>query len=184
MKKFLLLALLCGVLFANTAYSAQPEDALISRHDDSVYLVLRVEDVPSLMKWVLSREHFDLFGPLVLGAKAQALSFGYDFVTHLLEVLPIRSAVVVTGTTRANLKKRLPEPFFQGAFTVAPGFERLLSKVADGTAKASDIAELLTGDKAASLFAETMIKVENDKDNILRVNNDIFVSARAATPSP
>ena len=179
MKKFLLLAVLCSVLFAGSVFAAQPEDALSSRHDDSVYMVLRVEDTPRLMKWVLSREHFDLFGPMILGRNADIqLALGYEFVSRLLEVMPIRSAAMITGTTRAGAKQKMPAPFFQAAFTVSPEFEGLLDKIADGIASASDIADLLVGDKTASVFTQTMLKVERDKDNILRVNNDIYMSAK------
>ncbi|MBQ7155337.1 MAG: hypothetical protein IJR85_07285 [Synergistaceae bacterium] len=176
-KKVLAFALLGIAIFTGTACAFQPEDALSSRHEDSVYTVLRLEDTTRLLKWIFSSENIRLYVPLIFGKKSipQAM-FASELASRLAELMPLRSMAVNVGITRKDLKAQLP--FLQMAFTVSPAVSDIVAKIAEGSASASDIAEMLLGDKTASALAETMIKVERDKDNILRVNNDIFMSAK------
>jgi hypothetical protein len=83
---------------------------------------------------------------------------------------------VNVGITRKDIKDNAP--FLQAAFTVSPAMNDIVSKIAEGTATASDIAEMLVGDKTAAGLVETTLKVEADKNNILRINNDVFMTAK------
>ena len=176
-KKFLVLAVLCATVFTGTTYAFQPEDALSSRPDDSVYAVLRLEDATRLLKWIFSSDNIRLYVPLILGKGGipQAM-FASELARRLAEIMPLRSVAVNVGITRKGIKENTP--FLQVAFTVSPVVSNIVAKIAEGTATASDIAEMLLGYKTASDFAETMIKVEADKNNILRINNNVFMTAK------
>ena len=165
------------MISAGAAWSAQPEDALSSRPDDSVYFVLRLEDTSRFVKWALSSENLRLVIPLILGSKSQAeiLMFS-EIVRSIASALPLRSAALIVGTTKHDTKRKTP--FLQAAFKVSPEVGGITAKIAEGAADASDIAKLIFGDKFAAMFAETMIKVEGDKSGILRVNNDVFMTAK------
>ena len=177
MKKGITCALLAVMFFAAAAWSAEPENALSSRPDDSVYFVLRLEDTSRFVRWALSNDNLRLIVPLVLGSDSQAeiLMFS-EIVSSVAAATPLRTAALVVGTTRNDTKRKAP--FLQAAFKVSPELSDVVSKIADGTAAASDIARLLFGDKFAAMFAESMIKVESDKSGILRVNNDVFMTAK------
>ena len=174
-KFFAVLAILGLLVFTGAAYSAQTEDALSSRPDDSVYMVLRLEDTARFLQWLFSKDNLNLFMPLIMKGQSQAdVMVMAETINAFVSVSPLRSAAVVLGVTRKDVKS----PFLQAAFKVSPELSDIVKKVADGSANASDIARLLIGDKMAAAFAETMIKVERDKGNILRVNNELFMTAR------
>ena len=174
-KFFAVLAILGLLVFSGAAYSAQTEDALSSRPDDAVYIVLRLEDTARFLQWLFSKDNLNLFMPLIMKGQSQAdVMVIAETINAFVSVSPLRSAAVVVGVTRKDVKS----PFLQAAFKVSPELSDTVKKVADGTANASDIARLLIGDKMAAAFAETMIKVSADKGNILRVNNEVFMTAR------
>ena len=174
-RKFALLAVLGLLVFTGAAYSAQTEDALSSRPDDAVYMVLRLEDTARFLQWVFSKDNLNLFMPLIMKGQSKAdVMVMAETINAFVSVSPLRSAAVVVGVTRKDLKL----PFLQAAFKVSPELSDIVKKVEDGTAEASDIAKLVIGDKMAAMFAETMIKVEHEKGNILRVNNELFMTAR------
>ena len=176
MKKAVIAALLCVMVFAGAAFSAQPENALSTRPDDALYIVLRLGDTSRFLKWVFSRDNLNLFMPLVLRGKSQAeIMILTETINAFVSMTPLRSAALVIGVTRKDVK--LKTPFLQVAFTVSPEVSDVVRKIAGGNAEAADVARLLIGDKTAAMFAETMIKVEREKDNIFRVNNELFMAA-------
>ena len=175
-KKFAVLALLGLVIFAGSAYAAKPEDALTTRPEDSVYMVLRLQDTSSFLRWVFSKENLDIFAPLFMKGKSKLeILAASEFVSALASMSPIRSAAIITGTTKNDAKQK--NTFVQAALTFSPEVKKSVLRIEAGLADASDIAKLIIGDSAAANFAETMIKIEKEKDNIFRVNNDIFMAA-------
>ena len=177
-KKFSAFAVLAVMLFACAAYSAQPEDALSVRNEESVYMTLRLNDTASFLKWVFSDEHLKLF---VLAAKQnaseeEALAVA-EFLRTMVGMSPLRESALTIGMNKPE-PKSLNMPFLQFAFTAGPEVSEITAKIADGTAEAGDLAALIMGNKIAAAFIETMIKVERGEDNILRINNDIFMTAK------
>lgn len=176
-KKFLAAAVLCSLLFAGTAFAFQPEDALSARPDDSLYAVFRLEDISRLLKWALSAEDIKLYAPLIFDkATLPQATFVLELASKLAEVIHMRSVALNVGITRNDIKDNAV--FFQMAFTVAPEAGGLLAKIADGTATASDVAQMLAGDKTTAEFLEMMLEVETDKNNILKVNETFFMTAK------
>ena len=176
MKKFIALSVLVMTLFTGSAWSAQPEDALSTQFEDSVYIVLRLEDTSRLLKWIFSRENLNLFMPLVMKGKTELeTAAAAEFINALVSMTPLRSSAVVVSMSKRDVKDM--KPFMQIAFTVSPEVSDIVQKVADGNAEAIDVATLLLGSRIAAAFAETTIKVEREKDNIYRVNNEFFMTA-------
>ena len=176
MKKLLSLTILCTLLCSAPAFSSQPEDALSPQYDDSVYLVLRLEDTSSLLKWIFSRDNLNLFMPLILKGKSELeIMAASEFLSAMALMTPLRSMAVVTGMSKRDIASMTP--LLQAAFKVSPEVSDTVKKIANGQAEAIDVATLFIGSRIAAAFAETMIKVEREKDNIFRVNNDIFMAA-------
>lgn len=176
-KKLVAIAVLCAALFASTAYALQPEDALSTRPEDSIYFVLRLDDTTRLLKWICSPENIKLYFPLLLGESSiEQATFIAEFASKIAEVMPLRSLAVNVGMTRKDIEDN--DPFIQAAFTVAPEAAPIVAKVADGTATASDIAKMLVGDETAAQLFESMLKIEPDKNNFLIVNNAVCMTAK------
>ena len=176
-NKFAALAVLGLVLLAGSAYAAaKPEDALTSRPEDSVYAVLRLQDTSRFLRWTFSKENVELLAPLFLKGKSKLeILAASEFVSALAAMNPIRSAAVVVGMTKNDAKQK--NTFVQAALTFSPEVRTSVLRIEAGLADASDVAKLLIGDSTAANFAETMIKIAKEKDNIYRVNNDIFMVA-------
>ena len=176
MKKFAALLILGVMLLAGAAWSAQPEDALSTQYEDSVYLVLRLEDTSRLLKWIFSTDNMKLFMPLALKGKSELeVAAASEFISALVSMTPLRSSALVIGMSKRDIKSMTP--MMQFAFKVNPEVSDIVQKIADGKAEALDVATLFIGSRIAAAFAETMIKVEHETDNIYRVNNDLFMTA-------
>ncbi|MBQ7592883.1 MAG: hypothetical protein IJU48_00850 [Synergistaceae bacterium] len=198
LKKFFALTLLVLMTFASSAHalslgdlisskvnegldallSATPEDALSQRSDDSVYFVIKLDDTAKFLKWLLSRENINVFMPLILGSKeSNEIIGGLEIISAIVENTPLKSAALTVGINKSEIKLGLP--FVQMAFTVDSSVSSIVKKIANGEASAVDIAKLLLGTKSplASL-AETMIKVEKADDNILKIDNEVFLKAQ------
>ena len=175
-RKILLSALVCVVVFTSAAFSAEVEDALTPRSDQSVYLVLRLNDTQNLLKWFFSKENIDTFMPLILASKESNEIIGaVEMISAFAENTPLQSVAFMVGAETA----KTPAPFFKAAFTLKPGNETIYKKVADGSAEAIDIAKLFIGkDNPMASFAESMVKVEKAEDNMLRVDNELFLKAQ------
>ena len=179
-KKLAVILVLVLLIFSGSAYAAKPEDALTSRPEDAVYMVLRLQDTSSFLRWLFSKENVEIFAPLFMQGKSKLeILAASEFISALASMSPIRSAAVVTGMTKNDTKQK--NQFVQAALTFSPEVRTSVLRIEAGLADASDIAKLLIGDTAAAKFAETMIKIEKEKDNIFRVNNNIFMSAAKDT---
>ncbi len=175
-KKFTVIAVLSMVLFAGSAFAFQPEDALSSRPEDSIYTMLKIQDASKLLQWAFSKENVDIFAPLFMKGKSKLEILAVsEFVNALVAMAPVRSAAVVIGMTKNDTKQKAQ--FVQAALTFSYELNTTIKRIEAGLADASDVAKLLIGDKIAADFVESMIKLEKEKDNIYRVNNDIFMAA-------
>ena len=175
-KKFAAIAVLLLVLFAGSACAFQPEDALTSRPEDSVYAVLKLQDTSKFLQWLFSKENVEIFAPLFLNGKSKMEILAVtEFVNAIIPMIPIRSAAVLSGMTKNDTKQKTQ--FVQAALTFSPEVRTSVLRIEAGLADASDVAKMLIGDSTAAKFAETMINIKKEKDNIYRVNNDIFMTA-------
>ena len=175
-KKFLLAALLAVVVFAGAAFSAEVENALTPCPEQSAYMVVKLNDTQALLKWLFSKENIDAFMPLILASEDSNDIIGaIEMISAFAENTPLESLALLAGVAGTDA----PVPFFRAAFTVKPGLESIFKRVADGSAEAIDIAKLVLGkDNPLASFAETMIKVEKAEDNILKVDNELFLKAQ------
>lgn len=176
MKKFLLAALLAVTVFTSGALAANVEDALTAAPEESVYAVLKLDDTQNLLKWIFSKEHIDTFMPLILASEESNEILGViEMVSAFAENTPLKSMALLVGVYP---EKKSPVPFFKMAFTVKDDAAPFFKKIADGTAEAVDIAKLVMGkDNPMASLAESMIKVEKDDDNILKLDSELFIKA-------
>lgn len=151
-----------------------PENALIVRPEESVYVVLKLDDTSSFLKWLASDENINVFMPLILKSEdSNDIIGGIEFFKAFARMTPIKSAALIAGALSPDTKK---PPFFQMAFTVDPSMAATVKKVADGTAEDSDFAKLILGnDSPLTAIAQTMIKAEKIKDGSYRIDNEIFI---------
>ena len=177
MKKFLLAALLAVTVFASGVFAADVEDALTSAPEQSVYMVLKLDDTQNLLKWIFSKEHIDTFMPLILASEESNEILGaVEMISAFAENTPLKSAALLVGVYS---EEKSPVPFFKMAFTVKDDAAPFVKKIADGTAEAVDIAKLVMGkDNPMASLAESMIKVEKGEDNILQIDNEVFLKAQ------
>ena len=175
-KRFIALSVLAVMIFTGTAFSETlPENALSSRPDESFYAVLKLNDTSAFLKWLLSDANIDTFMPLILTSKSSNdIIGGIEMLRSFAQNTPLKSAVVLAGVSDA--KSQIP--FLQIAFTVSPELNSIVRNLSQGKADAKDIAKLLLGTGNPLItIAETMIKVEHADDNILRIDNAVFVKA-------
>ena len=175
-KRFLAALLLGVFVFTGVAFSAEVEDALTQCPEQSVYVVLKLNDTQNLLKWIFSKENIDIFMPLIIASKDSNEIIGViEMISAFAENTPLNSVALLAGV----YGEKNPVPFLKMAFTVKPEAEPFVKKIADGSAGAIDIAKLVLGkDNPLASFAESMIKVEKGEDNILRVDNELFVTAQ------
>ena len=174
-KRFLLAALLGVFVFTGGAFAAV-EDALTPVPEQSVYAVLKLDDTSALLKWIFSQENIDTFMPLILASEnSNEIMGAVEMISAFAQNTPLSSAAILVGVTG----DKNPEPFFKMAFTAKPEAEIFVKKIADGSAEASDIAKLFIGKNNPMIsIAESMIKVEKGEDNILQVDNELFLKAQ------
>ncbi|MBQ7196702.1 MAG: hypothetical protein IJS40_04765 [Synergistaceae bacterium] len=175
-KKFLCTLLLCVMVFSSSVLAAEVEDALTPCPEQSAYMVLKFNDAQNFLKWIFSKENIDAFMPLILASKESNEILGaVEMISAFAENTPLQSVAILAGAGAS----RVPEPFFKIAFTVKPDAEIFVKKIADGSASAIDVAKLVMGkDNPLASFAETMIKIEKAENNILRVDNELFMTAK------
>lgn len=176
-KRFIAAVLMFVLLSVGSAFSAQPEDALTSRPEDSVYAVLKLDDTSALLKWLFSNDNINTFMPLILASEnSNDIIGGIEMINAVVQNTPLKSAALIAGVTGKDAKSNVP--FFQMAFTVNSELDSIVRNLSQGKADAKDIAKLVLGKESPLIaFAETMIKVERGNDNIFRVDNAVFVKA-------
>ena len=155
--------------------SVKVENALTTCPNNSVYMVLKLDNTEALLKWIFSRENIDTFMPLILASEDSNEILGtVEVISAFAENTPLKNAALVVGISDG----KIPLPFFQMAFTVKPELSPIIKRISDGSADAVDIAKLFLGfDSPLAAFAESMIKVEKANDNILKIDNELFMKA-------
>ena len=111
MKRFLFrlgLILTLSLCIFSAAWAANPEDALSAKPKESVYGVLRVEDLGGFLRWAVSEENLKTFAPL-----AELDEASIQKITSVLAAMPVKSAALVVGMTKEGM------PFFQAALSGA-----------------------------------------------------------------
>lgn len=158
------------------AAEALPENALISRPEDSVYGLLRLDDTGAFLRWLASEENINLLMPLILKSEDSSdIMAGIEFFRAFATKTPIKSAAIIIGGYDPDTKK---PPFFQMAFTVDSSMAGTVKKIADGTAEDTDFAKIILGnDNPITAIAQTMIKADKLNDGSYRVDNEIFLKA-------
>ena len=153
-----------------------PENALTSKPEDSVYLVLKLDDTSSFLKWLASDDNINPFMPLILKSKdSNDIIGGIEFFRAFATKTPLKSVALAAGAYDPDTKK---PPFFQMAFTVDSSMAATVKKVSDGTAEDIDFVKLLLGnDNPITAIAQTMVKAEKLNDGSYRVDNELFVKA-------
>lgn len=176
-KRFIALAVMAVMMFTGSAFSAQPEDALIPQPDESVYAVLKLSDTSGLLKWAFSDENIDIFMPLVIASESSNdIIGGLEMIRSIAQNSPLKSAALIVGITAENAKEQ--DIFFQCVFTVDSELNSIVRNLSQGKADAKDVAKLVLGkDSPLISLAETMLKVEQGEDNIMRIDNAVFVKA-------
>ena len=165
------------ILGANTVKeSAKTENALSPRPEDSVYVMLKLDDTGSFLKWIFSRENINILMPLIIGSEDSNEIMGVvEVLSSIAENTPVKSLAIVSGINKEDAKRQ--DTYFQLAFTVSPEAEPYVKKIADGKAEASDFARLLLGVNSPLLsMAETMLKAERE-DDMFKIDNELFVKA-------
>ena len=175
LKRLCVVAILGLMVLSSTVFAANVEDALTPCPEDSIYTVLKLNDTGNFLKWVFSSENIETFMPLILTQEDSNEIIGaIEMISMFAENTPLKSIAFVGGI-HGN---KTPEPFFQMALTVGEGSTSIVRRIEDGSATPVDIAKLLLGnDNPLAPLVESMIKVEKSSDNILRIDNEVFVKA-------
>lgn len=176
-RRFCAVAVLVVMLFTGSALASQVEDALSTRVDESIYVVLKLNDTGNFLRWLFSRDNINIFMPLILRSGSSNEIIGaVEMLSALIGNTPIKSAAIITGINRSDV--RTNTEFFQVALKVDGSISSVVRKISDGSARESDIAKLILGSRnPLAALAETMIKAVREDDNIYRVNNGIFLKA-------
>ena len=157
---------LCLSLCALTAWASDPVDALSARPGDSVYAVLRLEDLGGFLRWAASEGNLKPFAPLA--------GFGDEeiqFLTSVLAEVPVTGAALACGMT-ADMT-----PFLQLALALPAELQPKLDLVANGTAKAEDVAALLVGNSPVAVMAPMALELKSE-GGVVTLNDLVVLSAK------
>ncbi|MBR0097597.1 MAG: hypothetical protein IJP88_10470 [Synergistaceae bacterium] len=166
-KKFLLI-IFCVVLIAccANAEDLKVDDAVSSCHDSAVYFVVKLEDLSGLVGWALSDENLELL--------ADALSMTSEDVNMIKAIasdVDVKSLMAVIGYDIHG------KSFVKAALEFNNN-KNILDKIANLEAEPEDLQKLfISNNSPLNNLADGIIKVEPD-GNLLRVNNNIWMSAR------
>ncbi len=172
LRKVLAAAVLGLFVFAGCAMAVPTENALSPQPEDSVYMVLKLNNTGNFLRWAFSQENIDVFMPLVLANESSNEIMGFiETARAIIDKTPLESLALTAGMTKTGM------PFVQAAFTVNSSVGATLRKISAGSADAKDIAKLLLGDESPfSALAESMIKVEHDGDKYV-IDNTLVLKA-------
>ena len=192
MKKILCLALAAVMISAGIASALSlgdiipatksllpvPENALTPRPDDSVYLVLKLDDTSAFLRWLVSEENINLFMPLILGSEdSNDIIGGLELMRAFTQNTPLKSAALIFGMNKPESKNNVP--FFQMVFTVDSSVSSIVKKISEGSAEEADFAKLIFGlENPLNAMAVTMLKAEKLNGNAYRIDNELFVKAQ------
>ena len=172
LRKVLAAAILGLFVFAGCAMAVPTENALSPQPEDSVYMVLKLNNTGNFLRWIFSQENIDVFMPLILANESSNEIMGFlETARAIIDKTPLESLALTAGMTKTGM------PFVQAAFTVNSSVGATLRKISAGSADAKDIAKLLLGDESPfAALAESMIKVERDGDKYV-IDNTLVLKA-------
>lgn len=170
LRKVLAAALFGLLVFAGYAMAVPAENALSPQPDDSVYMVLKLNNTGNFLRWVLSQENIDVFMPLILAHEdSNEIMGAIEMARAVIDKTPLESLALMAGVTKSGM------PLLQAAFTVNSDLAPTVRKIASGSADAKDIAKLILGnDSPFAALAESMIKVERDGDKYI-IDNELVL---------
>ena len=170
LRKVLAAALLGLLVFAGYAMAVPAENALSPQPDESVYVVLKLNNIGNFLRWVLSQENIDVFMPLILAHEdSNEIMGAIEMARAVIDKTPLESIALTAGATKTGM------PFMQAAFTVNSSLASTVRKIASGSADAKDIAKLILGEgNPFAALAESMIKVEHDGDKYI-IDNELVL---------
>ena len=128
-------AVLLVFALSSGALALQPQDALSARPAQSIYTVIGIEDMNSLLKYVLSPANVEMLTSLAGPDQAD----GINLVVAIATQIPAKSVLVAAGLTMEG-------PFAQVVATMPESLKDKLGKLSDGSAKGVDIISLLLGE--------------------------------------
>ena len=129
-------------VISSAASALPPEDALSARPAESVYTVMRIDDLNGLLQYVFSPANVEMMTSLANQEQAQIVGLVAAFAAQI----PAKSVVIASGMAENG-------PFVQAVVSMPSSVRPKLDKVADGSATNIDIVTLLLGD-AGMMFAE------------------------------
>lgn len=175
----LLTVFLLTVCISSASLGGEPvENALSARNEDSVYFMMKTEDVSSLLKWFMSDANVNTIMPLILSSEdSNDIMGSLELFKAFTDNTPLKSLAFVVGTDRPESGDTKPV-YFQMAFTVNDELSTVVKKISDGTAEDKDFIRLIFGlnSPLAPMF-ETMLKAEKLDNNIYKVDNELYVKA-------
>ena len=132
--RFIFAALLV-LAFSSAALALLPEDAISARPAESVYTVIRIDDLNGLLRKVFSPVNVETVASYLKLEKSEAV----ELVSYFASQIPVRTMIIAFGITADK------EPFMQIAMSMPPSNSPMLAKVADGIGSGAEIAALLLG---------------------------------------
>ena len=128
-------------VFSSASFALSPEDALSVRPPNSVYAVVRVDDLNGLLQDIFSPANIEMAASMVEPENAQTVRLVASFASQI----PAKTVVIASGVTADN------KPFVQVAASMPASVRSRLNRVADGSASGVELITLLLGDGALML---------------------------------
>jgi hypothetical protein len=150
---FVVLSVAAFSLVASAALALPAQDALSARPAESVYTVVRADNLNGLLQYVFSPANVEMITSLLDPDDAETVNLVAMFASQI----PAKSLAVAAGMTAGG-------PFVQVAASMPASVRPKLDKVADGSATGADIFTLLLGD-GGEMFAGGFDPEVQDGDN-------------------
>ena len=174
--RFLLLVSLCVMFCAGFALAdvknVRVDDAVSACSESDIYAVFKLENVNGLINWALADENLNLLAPVLFSEDISSEDIGV--IRAIASRVGCRSLMCVVGLDAQG------RSFVKAAADFNEDYKNILSKIERGEAEPDDLKKLLIGDNGPlDAITDGIIKAEYDENrNLLRVNNDIWVSSR------
>jgi len=120
---------------SGAALGLQPQDALSARPAESLYTVLRIDNLNGLLQYIFSPANVELVAQLLGSDEAQIV----NLIASLASQIPAQSVLIGLGMTNEG-------PFIQAVASMPDSARPKLDRVADGSAGGVEIVTLLLGD--------------------------------------
>ncbi|MBR0097598.1 MAG: hypothetical protein IJP88_10475 [Synergistaceae bacterium] len=167
-KRLLALCAVICLSVSSLAFAYQPEEALIPRPEKSVYSVLRLDNLGNFLRYLGSEKNVKLFAPLAgMGEDEAAM------IAMSLAAVPAESTALVFGVDENET------PFVQLVVKMPESLKAKLDLVANGEAKAEDLAAVLLGENSpVAPMGAMVLEVKKTDDGLLNVLDTLNLSAK------